>query len=95
MRDILRCHVAIKVHRPQDILKTHKLKREHKLTRDRQEKQLLGKIIKSREKELSLIGKIRAEIKSDLAELFPGNGINLTSIRGIGLITAAKIVAHT
>jgi transposase len=73
----------------------HKLHREHKLTQDRLEKQLLAEIITSREKELSLIRKIKTGLEKRLPALFPGFGMNLTGIRGIGLITAARIVAHT
>jgi transposase len=73
----------------------HKLHREHKLTQDSLEKQLLAKIITSREKELSLIRKTKAGLEKTLEQLFPGFGINLTSVRGIGIITAARIVAHT
>jgi len=73
----------------------HKLRREHKLTQDRLEKQLLAEIITSREKELSLIRKTKTGLEKQLQAFFPGFGMNLTGIRGIGLITAARIVAHS
>jgi transposase len=73
----------------------HKLRREHRLTQDKQEKQLLGTIIKSHEKELSIVRKAKARLEKELAALFPGFGLNLTSVRGIGIITAARIIAHT
>jgi transposase len=73
----------------------HKLEREHKLTRDAREKQLLAKVIRARSRELVLIRKEKREMEKELQTLFPGYGLNLTSIRGIGIITAARIVAHT
>jgi Transposase and inactivated derivatives len=73
----------------------HKLEREHKLTRDMREKQLLSKIIKSRSKELDLIYTVKREMEKELRTLFPGYGQNLTSIRGIGVIISAQIVSHT
>lgn len=72
----------------------HKLIREHKLTQDKQEKQLLAKIIKTREKELSFVRKTKREMEKKLKGLLP-YGNNLTSMPGIGVITAARIVAHT
>jgi transposase len=73
----------------------HKLEREHKLTKDTQEKQLLAKVMKARSKALSLVCREKYEMEKELETLFPGYGQNLTSIRGIGVITAAQIVSHT
>jgi len=73
----------------------HKLKREHKLTKDTLEKQLLTRVIKARDRERLLIGREKRGMEKDLQTLFPGYGLNLTSVRGIGVITAARIVAHT
>jgi hypothetical protein len=41
----------------------YKLKREHKLTKDRLEKQLLHTIIKNREKECALVRKTKREME--------------------------------
>jgi transposase len=73
----------------------HKLRREHTLTQDSLEKQLLGKIIRNRETELVHAKKIKAGIEKEFKALFPDHGVNLTSIRGIGTITAARIIAHS
>ena len=73
----------------------HKLKREHKLTKDAREKQLLARVIKARDRERLLIEQEKRGMEKELKTLFPGYGLNLTSIRGIGVITAARIVAHT
>jgi transposase len=73
----------------------HKLKREHTLTKDALEKQLLARVIKARDRARILIGREKRGMEKELQTLFPGYGLNLTSIRGIGVITAARIVAHT
>jgi transposase len=73
----------------------HKLIREHKLTQDKAEKQLLQKIIKAREKELKLVRKTKVDMDQQLKEMLGGNGLNLTGIRGIGGITVARLIAHT
>jgi transposase len=73
----------------------HKLKREHKLTKDAQEKQLLARVIKARNRERLLIEREKRGMGKELTTLFPSYGLNLTSVRGIGVITAARIVAHT
>ncbi|HYT43188.1 MAG TPA: IS110 family transposase [Methylomirabilota bacterium] len=73
----------------------HKLNREHKLTQEKEEKQLLLKIIKARMKELSFVEKTKVDMEKELKVLFRGYGKNLTSIRGVGIITAARIIAHT
>jgi len=73
----------------------HKLNREHKLTQDKEEKQLLITIIKARKKEHSIAEKTKANMERELKTLLCGNGLNLTRIRGIGVITVARIIAHT
>lgn len=73
----------------------HKLNREHHLTKDKEELQLLADIIKVRKKELSLVRKTKSHMEKKLKTLLPANGLNLTSIRGVGIITASRIVAHT
>lgn len=72
----------------------YKLNREHKLTQDKEEKQLLEVIIKNRKKELSLVQKAKTAMVTGMQNYLPG-GENLTSIRGIGMTTALKITAHT
>jgi len=73
----------------------HKLKREHQLTKDTLEKQLLTRVIKARSKERILIEREKRRMEKEFKTLFPGHGLNLTSIRGVGVIIAARIVAHT
>ncbi len=73
----------------------HKLSREHKLTQDKEEKQLLKKIIAAREKEIAFVRKTKTSMERELKTLLSGNGLNLTGIRGIGNITVARIIAHT
>lgn len=72
----------------------HKLTREHNLTQNAKEKQLLKKIIKAREKELSSVRKTKVSMEREFKILLP-YGVNLTSLRGIGIITVARIIAHT
>jgi transposase len=73
----------------------HKLVRESNLTKDAKEKQVLGAIIKSRTQELSFAQKTKRKLERDIKILFPDYGSNLTSVPGIGIITAARLVAHT
>jgi transposase len=73
----------------------HKLTRESNLTKDATEKQVLSAIIKTRRKELVFVGKTKYNIERDLKALLPSSGVNLTGIRGIGSITAARLIAHT
>lgn len=74
----------------------HKLTRESNLTKYSQEKQVLNSIIKTRKKELAFTRETRQIIERDLKASFTSNrGLNLTGIRGIGIITAARLVAHT
>ncbi len=73
----------------------HKLVRESNLTKDAKEKQVLNTIIKMRRKELVFARKTKYKLERDLKALLPGSGVNLTGIRGIGIITAARLVAHT
>jgi transposase len=74
----------------------HKLVRESNLTKDRREKQVLSAIIKTRRLELSFATKTKRKMERDLKSQFPDyGGTNLTDIRGIGVITAARLTAHT
>lgn len=73
----------------------HKLLRESNLTKDKKEKQVLNTIIKTRKRELASAQKTKRKIERDLKMLFPDYGLNLTSIRGVGIITAARLIAHT
>jgi transposase len=74
----------------------HKLVRESNLTKDTKEKQVLAAIIKTRKQELSFAEKTKRKLEKDLKQLFSTcDGLNLTGIRGIGIITAARLAAHT
>jgi len=73
----------------------HKLLRESNLTKDTKEKQILAAIMKTRKQELSFVQKTQKKIEQDLKALSINCGLNLTGIRGIGTITAARLVAHT
>jgi transposase len=73
----------------------HKLLRECNLTKDAKEKQVLRAIIKTRKQELSFTNKTKRKQEREFKDLFPGNGKNLKSVRGIGITTAARLVSHT
>ena len=73
----------------------HKLVRESNLTKDATEKQVLTAIIKIRKKELAFAQKTKRKTERDLTALFTHcNGFNLTGVRGIGIVTAARLAAH-
>jgi transposase len=73
----------------------HQLKREQSLSLDAVEKKALKMIIHEREKELQQIRKNQLKCTKQLQELLEKQGKNLTTIKGIKTILAAKIVAHS
>lgn len=73
----------------------HQLKRELDLSMDKTEKQTLRMIIAEREKELKQIRKTQKKCAGQLVVLLEKQGKNLTTIKGIKTILAAKIVAHS
>lgn len=73
----------------------HQLKREQQLSVDTMEQQLLRMIIGEQEKELKQIRKTQRKYEKRLSILLERQGKNLTTIKGIKIILAAKIVAHS
>lgn len=73
----------------------HQLKREFDLSTNPEEKQVLAVIIKGKTRELQQIKKQQKNLTTELEKLLRGYGENLISFPGIGIVSAAKIVAHT
>jgi len=74
----------------------HKLIREYNLTDDPALKEVFENIIRTKKEQLSFGEKTKREITRDLGKLLQNyGGGNLTKIRGIGVVTAIRIVAHT
>jgi transposase len=74
----------------------HKLNREYNLADDPTLKKVFEKIIRIKKEQLSFGEKSKREITRDLSKLLKNySGKNLTKIRGIGVVTAIRIVAHT
>lgn len=73
----------------------HQLKRELGLSLDNTEKQVIRMIITEREKELKQVRKTQKKCSEQLAVLLEKQGKNLTTIKGIKTILAAKLVAHS
>ena len=73
----------------------HQLKRELDLSSSAQEKQVLAVIIKGKTAELKQIKNQQKKLTIQLDRLLEAYGKNLTSFPGIGIVSAAKIVAHT
>lgn len=71
------------------------LEREHGLSEDRKEKAIMSYIVKNKKNELKLIKKTQRDLTTQMKVLLSGAGDNLTSMPGIGIILAAKIVAHS
>jgi len=71
------------------------LLKERSLTEDGQEKETLGFIIREKRGEQRKIKKTQEELKVRLKGLLRYQGENLTSLKGISTVLAARIVAHT
>lgn len=59
------------------------------------ERKTLNLIIKEKKRRLKRIAKVEKRLKEKLNFLLEDNGKNLTTMRGISTVLAAKIVAHT
>jgi transposase len=73
----------------------HQLRRERGLSLDRTEKKTLGIMITELEKQLKNIRKTQTVCKKQLDLLLKNQGENLTSMKGMSTVFAAKIVAHS
>jgi len=73
----------------------HQLKREAGLSLDQTEKKTLRMMIAELEKQLKSVRKIQRKCQDQLATLLEKQGKNLTTIKGIKIIIASKIVAHS
>jgi|GEM_PF-1675608 len=73
----------------------HKLRREYKLSTSEDEKAVLTRMIDQREQRLSETKKAKKELTHIFTELLENKGNNLTTIPGIGIIIAARLIAHT
>lgn len=73
----------------------HQLKREHELSLEKAERETLHFLIHEREKELKSIQKTLQKCEKQLALLLEKQGNNLTTIKGIRIKLAARIVAHS
>ena len=71
------------------------LKREKALSVDDQEKTVLTFVIKAKEHESVQIRKAQRGLTTQLRMLLANHGGNLTTIPGIGIVLAAKIIAHS
>ncbi len=73
----------------------HQLRRERLLSQNKQEQIVLDLIIKERKTQLGHTRKTQAKCKVQLNALIKRQGANLTTIRGVSTILAAKVVAHS
>ncbi len=73
----------------------HQLKREHTLSINLQERQMLALIIKGKTASLKRCKATSKKLVVKLDKLLKEHGANLTTIKGIKTILAAKIIAHT
>lgn len=71
------------------------LNKERKLTKNPQEKDTFNLIIKEKEKNLKRDAKLEKKLKEKIILLLENQGANLTSLKGISTILAAKIVSQT
>lgn len=73
----------------------HQLVRERDLCQTKEERVTLDLIVKERRQELSHIRKTQEKCKKQLTILLKKQGANLTTIKGISTVFAAKIVSHS
>ncbi len=73
----------------------HQLQREKELSFSKEEQHALSTIIKEKQQELKRIRTTQKKLEAELKVLLQGYGSNLTTVKGISTITAAKLVAHT
>lgn len=73
----------------------HQLRRERGLSLDRKEKKTLGIMVTELEKQLRNIRKTQNVSKEQMELLLENQGKNLTSMKGMSTVFAAKIVAHS
>lgn len=72
----------------------HQLEREKNLSSIFEEKEILNLIIKTKKQQLNKIKVTQKQAVKELAKLLLNQGKNLTTIKGIKTVLAAKIVAH-
>lgn len=71
------------------------LEREKRLSQTAEEAKLLGLIIRQRKRELRGIKKLQSKLREKLSVLIEDQGRNLTTIKGVDTVLAAKVVAHS
>ena len=71
------------------------LTKERGLALGKEERETLDLIIKEKERRLRRIAKVENRLKERLNLLLKDNGENLTTIKGVSTVLAAKIVAQT
>jgi transposase len=71
-----------------------RLKREHGLCVNPDEKRVLALTIREKQIELQSVQRVQKKLVREMATLIKGQGANLTTMPGIGTIIAAKLVAR-
>lgn len=72
------------------------LLKERQIAQSREEKQTLNLIIKEKKENLRKIVQLRKKLENNLDSLLSQNqATNLTSMRGVSTILAARVIAHT
>jgi transposase len=72
----------------------YKLKREYNLSNSEDEKIALTAVTHHRELRLADVKKTKRELERTFKKLLENRGDNLTTIPGIGMVTAARFIAH-
>ena len=72
----------------------YQLQRERELSIDPQERSVLTLVIREKTVSLKRAKKTKQRLEIELAKLLEGQGKNLTTIKGIKTVLAAKIIAH-
>lgn len=72
----------------------HQLERERQLSNVLEEKKVLSLIVRSKQQQFNKIRGTQKQAVKELTKLLVSQGKNLTTIKGIKAVLAAKIVAH-
>lgn len=71
------------------------LNKEHELAQDSKEKKAIAWIIKNKKQELKKIERLKNKVETKLDLHLKDYGKNLTTVKGIATVLAARLVVHT
>jgi transposase len=94
LRKTVKFYEEITVHGARLKNRLRQLDREYDLARTKEEREVLSLIRKEKRRELERIKLLQKKMIQKLSSLITVQGANLTTIKGVSTILAARIVAH-